>query len=51
MEDNPKILKMEYLSKPLFDHTKIFADQTIFYKFLRCRLPSMGDDLKVSDVE
>ena len=39
MEDNLKSLKVEYLSKHLFDHTQVFNlsvdDQTVSYKALK----------------
>ena len=48
MEDIHKILKVEYLSNHLLGHTQILKlgldDQTIFYKFLKQRRPSMEDD-------
>ena len=51
MEDDLKVLKMEYLSNHLLDHTNIlnlsFDDQTILNKSLKKRLPSMEDDLKI----
>ena len=55
MEDDLKILKVEYLSNHLLDHTQIlnfrFDDQIIFYKSLKGRWPSMEDDLKILKVE
>ena len=55
MEDDLKILKVEYLSNLLLDLTQILNlslyDQTIFYKSLTWRRPSMEDDLKVSKLE
>ena len=43
MEDNLKILKVEYLSNHLLNNTKILnlslEDQTTFYKLLKCRRP------------
>ena len=50
MEEDLKILKVEYLRKHLLDQTQILNlcldDQTISYKSLKCRLPPMADDLK-----
>ena len=55
MEDDIKILKVEYLSNHLLDHTQILNlyldDQTIFYKYLKWRRPPMEDDLKILKVE
>ena len=55
MEYNLKLLKVEYLSNRLFDHTKIvnwsLYHQTIFYKSLKWRRPPMEDDLKILKVE
>ena len=52
MEDDLKILKVEYLSNHLLDHTQIlnlsWDDQTIFYKSFKWRRPPMDDDLKYS---
>ena len=49
MEDDLKILKVEYLSIHALDHTQIFNiildDQTIFYKFLKLRQPPMEDNM------
>ena len=51
MEDDLKVLKGEYVSIRLLDHTKIlnlsYDDQTIFCKSLNWRQPSMEDDLKI----
>ena len=53
MEDDLKILKVEYLSNHLLDRTQIsklsLNDQTIVYKFFKWRRPrwkatSMKDD-------
>ena len=45
MEDDLKILKVEYLSYHLLDHTQILNlsldDQTIFYKSFKWRWPQM----------
>ena len=53
MEDNLKILKVEYLSNHLLDHTQILnlslVDQTIFYKSLKWRWPPMEDNLNCKD--
>ena len=55
MEDDLKILKVEYLRNQLLDHTQILnlsiVDQTIFYAFLKWRRPPMEDDLKILKVE
>ena len=55
MEDDLKILKVEYLSNHLLDHTQIlnlsWDDQTIFYKSFKWRWPPMEDDLKILKVE
>ena len=55
MEDDIKIIKVEYLSNQLLGHTQIsdlrLDDQTIFYKSLKWRLPTMEDDLKILKVE
>ena len=55
MEDDIKIFKVEYLSNQLLGHTQIsdlrLDDQTIFYKSLKWRLPTMEDDLKIFKVE
>ena len=55
MEDDLKILKVEYLSNLLLDLTQILNlsldDQTIFYKSLKWRWPPMEDDLQVLKVE
>ena len=46
MEDN---LKVEYLSNPFLDSTQILKlgldDQTMLYKFVKCRRPPMEDNL------
>ena len=51
MEDDLKILKVEYLSNPLLDHTQILNlsldDKSKFYKPLKLRRPPMEDDLKM----
>ena len=55
MEDDLKILKVEYLSNCLLDHTQILNlslhDQTIFCKSFKWRQPPMEDDLKKIKVE
>ena len=55
MEDDLKILKVEYLSNQLLDHTQILNlrldDQTIFYKSFKWRWPPMEDDLKILEAE
>ena len=49
MEDDLKILKVEV--NQWLDHTQILnlslEDQTIFYKSLKSRRPSIEDDLKI----
>ena len=49
-EDDLKLLKVEYLSNHLLNHSQIFNlsldDQAIFYKSLKWRQPLMEDDLK-----
>ena len=51
MEDDLKILKVEYLSNYLLDHTQIWNlslyDQTIFCKSLKWRWHPLEDDLKI----
>ena len=55
MEDNLKILKVEYLSNPLLDHTQCLnlslVDKAILYKSLKLSWPSMEDDTKILKVE
>ena len=55
MEDNLQILKMEYLSNRLLDHTQILNlslhDQTIFRKSFKWRRPPVEDNLKILKVE
>ena len=55
MEDDLKILKVEYLSNHLLDRTQIsklsLNDQTIVYKFFKWRRPPVEDDLKILKVE
>ena len=55
MEDNLKILKVEYLNNNLLEHTEILNfsldDQTLFYKSLKWRHTLMEDDLKRLKVE
>ena len=50
MEDKRKILKIEYLSNRLLDHTQILNldldDQIILYKFFKWRSLPMEDDLQ-----
>ena len=52
MEDELKILKLDYLSINLLDPTQILNlsldYQTKIYKSLKWRQPSMEDDLKIS---
>ena len=51
MEENLKILKVEYLTNLLLDHGQIlnisFDDQTIFYKSLKLSQPPMKEDIKI----
>ena len=55
MEDNLKILQVEYLGNHSLDHAPIlslsFDDQTIFYKSLKWGWPPMEEDLKILKVE
>ena len=55
MEDDLKVLKVEYLSNQLLYHPPILNlssdDQTIFYNALQIRCPQMEDDLKILKVE
>ena len=55
MEDNLKILKEEYISNCVLDHTKILIfslyDQIMFCKSLKLRRPPIEDDLKILKVE
>ena len=55
MEDVHKILKVEYLSNRVLDHTQILNislyDQTIFCKSFKKRQLPMEDDLKILKVE
>ena len=55
MENNLKILKVEYLSNLLLDHTQILNlsldDQTILLKSSKWRRTQMEDDLKILKVE
>ena len=55
MEDDLKILKVEYLSNNLLDPTQILNlsldDQPVLYKSFQWRRPSMVDDLKILKVE
>jgi hypothetical protein len=50
MEDDHKILKVEYLSNHLLDHIQMLNlsldDQTIFYKTFKWRRPPMEDNLQ-----
>ena len=52
IEDDLKILKVEYLSNHLLDHTQILNlslyDQTLSFQW---RWPPMEDNLKISKVE
>ena len=55
MEDDLKILKVEYLSNHLLDHTQILnldlGDQSKVFKYFKWRRPLMEDDLKILKVE
>ena len=55
MEDNLKIVKVEYLRNHLLDQIQIlnlsFYDQTIFCKYFKWRRPPMEDDLKIIKME
>ena len=55
MEDDLKILKVEYLSNHSLDPPQILnlssGDQKINKKILRWRLPPMEDNLKILKVE
>ena len=55
MEDDLKILKVEYLSNPLLDHTQILnldvGDQSKVFKYFKWRRPPMEDNLKILKVE
>ena len=55
MEADLKILKVEYLSDQLLDHTQIlnlsWDDQTIFDKSFKWRRPVMEDDHKILKVK
>ena len=55
MEDDFKILKVEYLSNHLLDNVQILNlsldDQTTFYKYFKWRRPPMEDDLKILKAE
>ena len=55
MEDDLKILKVEYLSNHISDHTQILNlildDQPIFYQSFKWRNPPMEEDLKIVKVE
>ena len=55
MEDDLKILKVEYLRNQLLDQTQILNlglfDQTIYYKSFKWIRPPMDDDRKILKVE
>ena len=55
MEEDLKLLKVEYLSNCLLDHAQILNlslhDQTILYNSFQSRWPPMEDDLKISKVQ
>ena len=55
MEDNLKILKVEYLRHHLLDHTPILnlslGDYTESKTYLKWRWPPMEDNLKILKVE
>ena len=50
MQEDLKILKVDYLSNHLLEPTQIYNlsldDQIILYKFFKWRQPSMEDDLQ-----
>ena len=55
MEEDLKLLKLEYLSINLLDLTQIsnlsLDEQTVLYKSFQWRQPSIEDDLKILKVE
>ena len=55
MEDDLKILKVEYLSNPFLDHNQILNlsldYHTLFYKALKWIQPPREDNLKILKVE
>ena len=55
MEDDLKLLKVEYLSNHLLDQTQILNlslnDQTIFCNSVKLRRPPMEDNIKILKVE
>ena len=55
MEEDLKILIVEYLSNHLLNHAQILNlsldDQTIFYNSFKWRRPPMEEDLKILNVE
>ena len=55
MEDDLKILKVEYLSNYLLDHTQLlnftFSDQSKLLKYFKWRWLPMEDDPKIYKVE
>ena len=52
MEEDLKILKVEYLSNHLLNHTQVLnLYLTILYKSRKWRGPQMEDDLKILQVE
>ena len=51
VEDNLKILKVEYLSNRLLDHSPILnLDQSKVFKYFKWRQPPMEDNLKILKV-
>ena len=54
MEEKLMILKVEYLSNRLLDHTKILnldlGDQSKVFKYFKWRWPPMEDDFKMLKV-
>ena len=55
MEDNLKILKVEFLINRLLDYTQFsnldVCDQTKFFKYFKWRRPHLEDNLKILKVE
>ena len=55
MEDNLKILDVEFLTNHLLDHTQILNlsldDQSIFFKSSKWRQTPMEDNFKILTVE
>ena len=53
MEDDIRVLKVEYISNPLLDHTQILnldldlGDQSKVFKHFKWRRPPTEEDLKI----